>query len=112
MVNFIYHITTRLAWETALKQGSYHPESLSREGFIHFSEREQVLETAQLYFKEHSNLVLLTIDALKLSSPLKYEMSRNGEMFPHLYGPLEVAAVVKVQNFRRNSLGSFELPKE
>jgi uncharacterized protein (DUF952 family) len=91
----IYHITTAIAWQTAQVQGAYTAPSLSTEGFIHCSYAHQVPETAALYFQEQSGLVLLAIDPARLAAPLKLEPSRKGDIFPHLYGPLNLDAVLQ-----------------
>jgi uncharacterized protein (DUF952 family) len=91
-----YHITTNGAWGAAQRSGFYVHPSLSTEGFIHFSFRDQVAETKNLHFKNQLDLVLLEIDPDHLTADLKVELSRNGERFPHLYGPLNLDAVVRV----------------
>jgi uncharacterized protein (DUF952 family) len=90
----IYHIATAIAWQEALQQESYVHPSLFSEGFIHCSYREQVDETLKLHFKGQTNLVLLEIDPTQLTAELKVEPSRNGELFPHLYGPLNSDAAI------------------
>jgi uncharacterized protein (DUF952 family) len=95
----IYHITTMPAWQAAQECGSYVHPSLESEGFMHCSYRDQVAETAQLHFKDQSELLLLCIDPTRLKAELKPEVSRNGAAFPHLYGPLNLDAVEKVRPF-------------
>jgi uncharacterized protein (DUF952 family) len=90
----IYHITTAIAWQEALQQESYVHPSLATEGFIHCSYWEQVDETLKLHFKGQTDLVLLEIDPTQLTAELKVEPSRNGELFPHLYGPLNLNAAI------------------
>lgn len=96
---WIYHITTVPAWQAAQQQDSYVHPSLETEGFIHCSYRHQVTETAQIYFKGKTELLLLRIDPTRLKAELKAEVSRSGAAFPHLYGPLNVDAVEKVHPF-------------
>jgi uncharacterized protein (DUF952 family) len=90
----IYHIATAIAWQEALQQESYVHPSLATEGFIHCSYREQVDETLKLHFKGQTDLILLEIDPTQLAAELKVEPSRNGELFPHLYGPLNLDAAI------------------
>ncbi|MGZ4252417.1 MAG: DUF952 domain-containing protein [Solirubrobacteraceae bacterium] len=104
----IVHITTRSAWEQAETAGSYAPPSLAREGFIHFSDPGQVLTVAEAAYSQTPDLVLLCVTADRLSAPLKYE-SADGDRFPHLYGALNLDAVVEVVPFARGEHG-FTLP--
>ncbi len=96
---WIYHITTVPAWQTAQRQDSYVHPSLETEGFMHCSYHDQVTETAQVHFKEQTELLLLRINPSRLKSELKSEVSRSGAAFPHLYGPLNLDAVEKVHPF-------------
>lgn len=92
----LYHIASALAWEQSQQQGWYAASSLDSEGFIHFSYAHQVVETARIHFQGQTNLVLLEINPSLLEAPLKLEASRNGEVFPHLYGELNCSAVARV----------------
>ncbi len=67
------------------------------DGFIHLSTGAQARRTAQLYFNGQGNLVLVAVDGARLGDALKYEPSRDGDLFPHLYGPLPLTAVLSVQ---------------
>ena len=68
-----------------------------RDGFIHFSTAEQVAETARRHFAGEHDLVLVSVDPAALGERLRFEPSRGGALFPHLYGPLELAAVIRVE---------------
>ena len=93
----IYHVTTKSEWENALSIGKYEAPSLHAEGFIHLSKQEQVAGVLDRYYKGFNNLVLLHIDESLLSAELKYELSPSvNEEFPHLFGALNVDAVVNV----------------
>ena len=95
----IYHVVTQANWQNALQQGFYEHESLAKEGFIHTSKAEQVAGVLERYYKNQSNLFLLHIDETKLTAPLKYELASSvNEEFPHIFGPLNLDAVVKVEN--------------
>ncbi len=96
----IYKICPEALWRAAQDAGAFHgSEHDLRDGFIHFSTAEQLSETAQKYFAGQSGLVLLTVDATVLGDALKYEPSRGGALFPHLYAPLALSAVIAVAPF-------------
>jgi uncharacterized protein (DUF952 family) len=103
----IYHITTAREWEASLPVGQYAAASLGTEGFIHFSGKEQVLATANRYYKGQKGMVLLQVETNRLAVPLKYEKAPSGEFFPHLYGFLNLDAVQKVYPFEPESNGEF-----
>ena len=93
----IYHITTSEDWKQALKEGQYKAASLIPEGFIHTSYDHQVERTLMRYYTNQNNLVLLHIDEEKVTSEIKYELAPSvNEIFPHIYGPLNTDAVIKV----------------
>ena len=95
----IYHITTAPEWEAAHTNGLYASASLKEEGFIHCSQAEQIPGVLDRYFKGKTNLVKLSIDTEKLSSRLIYEWSPSvADTFPHIYGPININAVVVVEN--------------
>lgn len=115
----IYHITSRQAWEDTQAKGEYRAESLQSEGFIHCSTLSQVLPVAHLYYKGQRGLIVLEIEPSLLSPDLKWEPPSGGapppgvpvgDMFPHVYGPINVNAVVKVVDLESNPDGTFSLP--
>ena len=91
----LFHITTRAAWQQAVDAGEYRAPSLATERFIHLSNERQWLGTANRLFRDRAGLVLLVIAADRLRHAVHDEPA-DGEMFPHLYGPLNVDAVVDV----------------
>ncbi len=94
----IYHVTSKAQWQQALAKGYYEAPSLALEGFIHLSEKEQVQGVMERYYQQQTNLVLLHIDTTKLTMPLKYEIAPSvNEAFPHLYGKLNLEAVVAIE---------------
>ena len=107
----IYHIAHRSEWEAAAVTGSYEADTLSTEGFIHCSEAHQVLGVANRLFKGQTDLVLLRLEPERLTSELRYEPS-GGDVFPHIYGPINAAAVVEVVGFPARLDGTFDLPRE
>lgn len=95
----IYHITSKPEWEAAKKKGSYESASLKEEGFIHCSQDAQVAGVLDRYFKGKTNLVKLKIDTSTLNSQLIYEWSPSiADTFPHIYGPINVDAVIGVED--------------
>jgi uncharacterized protein (DUF952 family) len=94
----IYHVTTKLEWNAAKDKGFYVAPSLETEGFIHCSEVHQVDGVLQRYYQGKKDLLKLVIDIQKLSSQLKYELAPSvNENFPHVYGPINLDAVIEVQ---------------
>lgn len=94
----IYHFTTSEAWTKAKETGSYATPSLKEEGFIHCSELSQVEDIKARFYAGVQDLVLLTIDTEKLTSQLIFEWSPSVQnTFPHIYGPINVDAVVELK---------------
>ncbi len=94
----IYHITTKANWENALLEGFYEAPSLKTEGFIHNSTAAQVQGVIDRYYAGQSDLVKLHIDETKLLAELKYELATSiNELFPHIFGVINVNAVVKIE---------------
>jgi uncharacterized protein (DUF952 family) len=111
MMDRIVHICLRKEWAESLKLGEYSAGSLALEGFIHCSRPEQVLRVANHYFPGTVDLVLLWIEVNKLKVELRWEPS-DGEVFPHLYGPLNLEAVVAVVGFPPDPDGTFRVLPE
>jgi uncharacterized protein (DUF952 family) len=97
MSQMIYKICPRNMWEEAVAKGVFEgaPIDLS-DGFIHFSTGDQLRETAARHFARQDDLVLIAVDDAHLGPDLVYEVSRGGDLFPHLYAPLETAIVAWV----------------
>ncbi len=94
----IYHVTSSKKWNDALAKGSYEAPSLHTEGFIHLSTKEQVAGVLQRYYSGKNDLVLLHIEEDKIIAPLKYELAPSvNEMFPHIYGALNIDAVATTE---------------
>jgi uncharacterized protein (DUF952 family) len=108
----IYHISTRDAWERASAGGAYRTESLPAEGFIHCSTRDQLIKVANLRFRGQQGLVLLAINAEKVTPRIVYENLEGGEeLYPHIYGEIDLEAVEQVASFTPNTDGYFAFPK-
>ena len=96
----IYHITTDSTWNNAREIGVYTVPSLKEEGFIHCSQQNQLADVKQRYFEGRNDLLLLSIDTDKLTSPFIFEWSPSvQDTFPHVYGPINVDAVVEVSPY-------------
>jgi uncharacterized protein (DUF952 family) len=112
----IVHIVKRSEWMLATGRRTYAPESLQSEGFIHCSTLAQVIDTANRFYRGQSDLVVLCIEESRLMAELKYEAPAmpHGEaasdLFPHLYGELNVEAVARVVELPCEADGSFQLP--
>ena len=90
----IYKICQQTLWRSAEPDGQFHGTAVDQlDGFIHFSTAAQLAETAAKHFAKASDLILIAVDADALGLPLKWERSRGGDLFPHLYGALPLAAV-------------------
>ena len=94
---FIYHVTLPAVWERYKTKPSYQPDSLTTEGFIHCSYQSQLEGVLERYYSGVDKVIILTIDTDKLFSKLVKEPSTNNELFPHIYGRLNISAVVDVQ---------------
>ncbi len=109
----ICHITSKTAWKQAQKLGFYRADSLETEGFIHCSRLTQVLWVADAFYRGQTGLVLLYIDPEQVNVEIRYETVEGGPIendFPHLYGALNLDAVVRVVNFEPDAQGQFQLP--
>lgn len=93
----IYHVTSQNEWNKALKQGFYEVESLKTEGFIHCSQQEQVAGVLKRYYQNQTNLLLLHLDISLIKAECKFEMAKNQELFPHIYGVINLDSVVEVE---------------
>jgi len=103
---WIGHLCTRQDWQAALAEGEYRAPSLATEGFIHFSRPDQLVKTANLYYPARKDMILLQVDPARLKSELRWEAS-GAEVFPHLYGPLNLEAVQSVRIFGPDEDGVF-----
>jgi uncharacterized protein (DUF952 family) len=107
LVRRIYHLVSRSTWEAA-PPGPYRVPSLETEGFIHCSNREQVSRSANKFYPNESEMLLLAIDPARLTSELRDEEGRPGELFPHIYGPINREAIVEVILLERGTDGHWQ----
>jgi uncharacterized protein (DUF952 family) len=108
----IYHIAWMDDWMIAERQGWYDAPSLASEGFIHCSYKSQVIDTAGRYYAGITCLVLLEIDPGKLQSHCVAEKSTGDALFPHVYGRINLDAVLRVASFEPQPDGNFIFPAE
>lgn len=112
-MTIIFHITSLEAWARAKAEGIYLPEAFQTDGFIHCSTRDQVIDVANTRFRGQKKLALLCINADKVAPEIVYENLEGGrQMFPHIYGGLNVDAVVQVADFEPGADGYFSLPAD
>ncbi|HEU0084483.1 MAG TPA: DUF952 domain-containing protein [Bradyrhizobium sp.] len=108
----IYKICSASAWREAERQGAFRGSADDlRDGFIHFSAPAQVAETARRHFSGQIGLFLVAVDADALGDCLRWEPSRDDELFPHLYGELDLGAVTAVLELHTRSDGSHDIPE-
>src|SRR5215212_10275211 len=97
MTRMIYHMCPAEAWDPAVRNGEYRGTADDlRDGFIHFSTAEQIAESARRHRAGQTGLVLIAVESARLGDRLKWEPSRGGVLFPHLYGGLDPAEVASV----------------
>jgi uncharacterized protein (DUF952 family) len=108
----ILHITARDRWEAAKNLGAYRSDSLATEGFIHCSTVAQVIGSANRFFKDKRDLVILSIDPTRVSAEIRYEGADANNLFPHIYGELNIDAVIKSIDLESTPDGLFILPSE
>ena len=102
----IVHICSEKDWQDAQATGQYRADSFYSEGFIHCSRPEQVIKVANRYYPGRADLILLWIDPSKLVEDLRWESS-DEDVYPHLYGPLNLSAVMEVSIFPPDVDGVF-----
>ena len=105
---FIYHVVLPAVWERFKSKPSYQPDSLATEGFIHCSYASQLEGVLERYYSGVEKVLILTIETDKLLSKLVKEVSTNNELFPHIYGRLNINSVVDVEErvLREDEFGS------
>ncbi|MGC4869558.1 DUF952 domain-containing protein [Micromonospora sp. DT53] len=94
----IYKLLSNAEWDDALAAGAFAGSAVDRQdGFIHLSGGDQVVETARRHFTGVTGLTLLSVEEERLGDALRWEPSRGGQLFPHVYGRLPVASVVEAR---------------
>ena len=100
MRDHIFHLCTLQSWEAQSDLEDYRHNSLNLEGFIHASKENQISGVLDRYFDGINIITVMEIDPSLLSPELKYEMASIGEEFPHIYGPVNKSAIVKVKQIK------------
>lgn len=108
----IYKIATRAQWAQAEQSGYFTGAPVDlQDGYIHFSTHDTVIETAAKHFAGQNDLLLVAIDAPALGDNLRYEISRGGKAFPHLYAHLQLTAVRWVKDLPLGTDGKHQFPE-
>jgi uncharacterized protein (DUF952 family) len=109
----VFKVATREAWDVACRLGAFGgSDDDARDGFIHLSAAHQLAGTLAKHFKGQTDLVLITLDADALGAGLKWERSRDGDLFPHLYSALPTAAARQVRALKSDANGVPIVPGE
>lgn len=112
MAEYIYKICPRELWRQAERAGRFEGAAIDlADGYIHFSTGDQARETAARHFAGQDDLLLVAVAAAPLGDALRWEVSRGGALFPHLYAPLEVSAVRWVKPLPLGTDGSHIFPE-
>lgn len=107
----VYKIAPATLWREAETKGQFEGAPIDHaDGFIHFSTRDQAIETARRHFAGQSDLLLVAINAGQLGEKLVFEPSRGGDLFPHLYAPLPLSAVKWVKDLPLGDDGEHRFP--
>ena len=112
MAEPVYKVLSEAAFEQAWAEGHFHGSADdARDGFIHLSDGSQLAGTLATHFAGQEGLVLVALDPARLGAALKWEPSRGGALFPHLYAPLDLAAMVWIEPLRLGPEGCHILPE-
>ena len=112
MAEHIYKICPREAWQEAERKGRFEGAAIDlADGYIHFSTADQARETAAKHFAGQDDLLLVAVETAALGDALRWEVSRGGALFPHLYGPLDMSAVRWVRPLPLGADGSHRFPE-
>jgi uncharacterized protein (DUF952 family) len=111
-MNTILHITSADRWTKAKNLGSYRSDTLATEGFIHCSTLTQVIGSANRFFKGLQDLVILVIDRDRVTAKVLDEGTDPFNLFPHIYGELNIDAVTRVVDLETDTDGLFTMPKD
>ena len=106
----IFHLISEKDWETARPAQQWRPGSLGDEGFVHCSaDEDQLVRVAQRLYPDRADMLALEVETDRLHYSVITEASRSGEMYPHIYGPLELSAVVAVWRLKPDGQGGLAL---
>ena len=111
MTRMIYHMCPEAVWTASVAAGRYDgTEDDRRDGFIHFSTAAQIAESARRHRAGQSGLLLISVDADALGHRVRWETSRGGDLFPHLYGPLLPDEAAKIEKLPLGPDGNHVFP--
>ncbi|WP_310488685.1 DUF952 domain-containing protein [Chamaesiphon sp. VAR_69_metabat_338] len=111
-MNTILHITLADRWTKAKNLGTYRSDTLATEGFIHCSTLAQVVGSANRFFAGLEDVVIVVIDRDRVTAEIRDEGTDPRNLFPHIYGELNIDAVVKAVDLETGTDGLFVMPKE
>ncbi|MBA5779189.1 DUF952 domain-containing protein [Stappia sp. F7233] len=112
-MTLIYKIVPKALWREAEAKGRFDGAPVDHaDGFIHFSDGTQVRETAARHFRGQGDLLLVAVEAERLGDALKWEVSRGGALFPHLYAPLDPAGASFVVELPLGADGGHRFPED
>jgi uncharacterized protein (DUF952 family) len=112
-MTMVYKISPRAAWAAAEAAGAFTGAPIDiADGYIHFSAAHQARETAAKHFAGQTDLLLVAVDAASMGEALRWEASRGGDLFPHLYGVLPMAAVRSVVDLPLGADGRHVFPDD
>ncbi len=111
-MNLVYKICSKDEWDQAIIDQFYSGSDVdNKDSFIHLSTKKQLNETVTKHFRGEKNLIIISFYSEKIKNNLKWEISRNGDLFPHYYGNLETKFAEKVYNLNLNADGIHEFPE-
>ncbi len=111
MTKRLYKVVAAEIWRQAVLDGQFQGAGIDlRDGFIHLSAPDQVIETVETHFAGQEGLLLITVDATRLGSDLRWESSRAGALFPHLYGVIPMSAVERTDPLPVDETGTHQFP--
>ena|SRR6185369_10894038 len=105
----LYHLVRKSQWDATAFATHFRPTSLATEGFVHLSTDAQLLGSAEKWFADEAEILVVVVDEARLTSQVRYDPVGE-RVFPHLYGPLNLDAVVEVRTLTRGPDGRFGLP--
>ncbi len=111
-MNLVYKVSSKDEWEKAILNKFYSESEIdNKDGFIHLSTKKQLNETVKKHFRGKKNLLVIFFCTKKIQDNLKWEVSRNGDLFPNYYGNLETKFAEKTYNLHLNANGIHEFPE-
>ena len=111
-MNLVYKVWSKYEWDKAILNKFYGGSEIdNKDGFIHLSTKKQLNETVTKHFRGKKNQLVISYSTKKKQDKLKWEVSRNGDLFPHYYGNLETKFAENTYNLHLNANGIHEFPE-